>query len=317
MNIAKDLLLGVSIGDALGVPVEFKSREELRQNPVKDMIGYGTYNQPPGTWSDDSSLTFCLASSLVNGYDLKDIAIRFTKWFYQALWTPHGKVFDIGMHTKDSIMELNYLIKNGQDERLRELYTDNEMANGNGGLMRISPLIFLTRGLGINKKFELIREVCALTHGHIRTAIACLIYLLIAEYIIEGDNKKSAYLRAKNDVRAFLNRKEIAKKEIEIFVRILDLNIGEFEEEDIKSSGYVIHSLEASLWCLLRYDNYEETVLKAVNLGHDTDTTAAIVGGLAGLLYTTEAIPERWINQLAKKEKIIELAEKLERKYAR
>ena len=99
-------LLGLFVGDALGVPVEFQSREKLRKNPVKDMVGYGTYNQPPGTWSDDSSLTFCLAESLCNGFDLRDIADKFVKWMYEGYWTPWGEAFDIGVTTQIAISRL-------------------------------------------------------------------------------------------------------------------------------------------------------------------------------------------------------------------
>ncbi|MGB4437301.1 MAG: ADP-ribosylglycohydrolase family protein, partial [Acetomicrobium sp.] len=129
-------LLGLCIGDALGVPVEFQSREKLKRNPVKDMMGYGTHNQPPGTWSDDSSLAFCLAESLCNGFDLQDIADKFVKWMYEGYWTPWGKAFDVGHTTQIAISRL----KKGVDP-LESGPTD-ERSNGNGSLMRILPLIF-------------------------------------------------------------------------------------------------------------------------------------------------------------------------------
>ena len=103
----KDILLGVAIGDAIGVPVEFKSRQELTQYPVEGMIGYGTHHQPPGTWSDDSSLTFCLAEMLCGKYDLKDLAGRFINWKNNGYWTPHGRVFDMGIATSAAISRLN------------------------------------------------------------------------------------------------------------------------------------------------------------------------------------------------------------------
>ena len=99
----KSLLFGVAIGDALGVPVEFISREKIRKNPVTDMIGFGTYNLPPGTFSDDSSLTFCLAEALANEFDLNSIARNFVKWYYNDHWTSTGTVFDIGIGTSEAI----------------------------------------------------------------------------------------------------------------------------------------------------------------------------------------------------------------------
>ena len=96
-HIYKDILLGVAVGDALGVPVEFMSREEIAQNPVRDMTGFGTYNLPPGSFSDDSSLTFCLAESLAAGFSTETLAAHFINWYYSNYWTPHGYVFDIGI----------------------------------------------------------------------------------------------------------------------------------------------------------------------------------------------------------------------------
>ena len=94
-NTIESGLFGLAVGDAVGVPVEFKSRTYLKENPVTEMFGFGTHHQPPGTWSDDSSLAFCLAESLCKGYDLFDIARNFVKWYSAELWTPHGRVFDI------------------------------------------------------------------------------------------------------------------------------------------------------------------------------------------------------------------------------
>ena len=99
----KSVLFGVAVGDALGVPVEFKSRQTLQQNPVTDMMGYGTYNQPAGTFSDDSSLTFCLAESLTEGFDLNVIAQKFVAWARDGYWTAGGDVFDIGGATSNAI----------------------------------------------------------------------------------------------------------------------------------------------------------------------------------------------------------------------
>ena len=103
----KSALFGVAIGDALGVPVEFKSRELISENPVEDMMGFGTYNLPPGTFSDDSSLTFCLAEALSEGFDLDIIARNFIKWYYENYWTARGNVFDVGkiIFSRDSLEE--------------------------------------------------------------------------------------------------------------------------------------------------------------------------------------------------------------------
>ncbi len=315
-NFAKDILFGVSVGDALGVPVEFESRRALRTNPVTGMREFGTHNQPKGTWSDDSSLTFCLAESLLEGYNLHDIANKFIKWKYEGIWTPYGKVFSIGHTTNAAITKLQDIIKRQSFNELKNLKNEtDERTNGNGSLMRIMPLICYIKNKPIHEQFEITWDVSALTHYHIRSAIACLIYLKIAEHILNGLSKEDAYQNMQKDIQKFFTRQNISKKEQVLFKRIVPDKISSYPENSINSSGYVLDSLEASIWCFLKYNNYRDTVLSSVNLGEDTDTTAAITGGLAGLLYSVENIPKEWINALAFKKKVYRLAEKLNNKY--
>lgn len=303
-------LFGVAVGDALGVPVEFSDRDHLRKNPVSDFLGYMCWNQPPGTWSDDSSLTFCLAESLCNGYDLNDIAQNFVKWYSNGYWGAHHKVFDIGGSTKYSIRRLI----NGESP----YYSGNMMEsdNGNGSLMRILPILFyLAKEADLNQIYKTIKEVSSITHAHFRSVFACFIYIIYALELIKGYDKNLAYTNMQNIVLGYIKDKDFNNDEIKLFDRVLKNNIGKYKEIEILSSGYVLHSLEASFWCLMNENSYQKTVLKAVNLGGDTDTTAAIVGGLAGLLYGFESIPQKWINQLARKDDILDLCEKLEIKY--
>jgi len=316
LNIGRDALLGLAIGDALGVPVEFKDRDYLKKNRVNDMIGYGTHNQPVGTWSDDSSLSFCLAESLISSdYDLKGIAENILKWFNEGFWTAHGRVFDIGGQTRSAIDELIAIFKRQNFEALSNRFHDNEYANGNGALMRILPLAFNTYNLSIKEKFVRIKEVCALTHGHIRSSIASLIYIVFAEEIIEGKSKKVAYQNTKIIITDFFRHTQISNQEQQKFIRILEFDIANFEEEEIQSDGYVISTLEASFWCIMRNTNYADTVLAAVNLGSDTDTTAAVAGGIAGLIYGEENIPDNWKEKLVKRKEIELLGNKLFKKH--
>lgn len=298
----KDILFGVSVGDALGVPVEFKDRKTLLQNPVVDFIGYGTYNLPPGTWSDDSSLTFCLAEALKDKFDLNQIGQNFVKWLYESYWTPYGNVFDVGNTTRIAI---NNLRKGINPEIAGGFYEDE---NGNGSLMRILPLLLHIKNKEIADRYHITKQVSSITHGHIRSVIACFYYLEFAKLIIEGKSKFDAYDEAQKIIKKFLIEKEINPKEIELFNRLLQQNISKEKEISIHSSGYVIHTLEASIWCLLTTDSYKEATLKAVNLGYDTDTTAAVTGGLAALLYGHDTIPKNWISQLARKDDIDNLA---------
>lgn len=302
----KSGLLGLAVGDALGVPVEFQSRAYLKQNPVSDMFGFGTHHQPEGTWSDDSSLAFCLAESLCNDYDLNDIARNFVKWYSEELWTPHGKVFDIGIATRHAILNI---VKGHQPDLCGGF---NEEDNGNGSLMRILPLVFyLQNEKDLNVIYQKVKKISSITHAHFRSVFACFIYVIYGLEILKDKDKFEAYKEMQNIVSAFLEDKNFNPTEIQLFDRILKNDISKYPEINIHSSGYVLHSLEASLWCFLNSDSYKETVLKAVNLGEDTDTTGAIAGGLAGIYYGIENIPKKWIDELVKSNDIKNLAERL------
>lgn len=298
----KAALFGLAVGDAVGVPAEFRSRQGLKQNPVVDMQGYGSHNQPPGTWSDDSSLSFCLAEALCDGFDLNKIAGNFIRWRYDGWWTPHGDVFDIGITTSAAIGHLT----TGTRPDLAGGFDESE--NGNGSLMRILPLLFYVQHKPVAERYRLTEQVSSITHGHIRSVIACFYYLEYARLLLEGMDKTEAYQTVKPVVKDYLHSQRINKEEISKFNRLLEGDVWEAEEDAVQSSGYVLHSLEASLWCLLTTGNYKEAVLKAVNLGQDTDTTGAITGGLAGLLYGFKSIPADWLAVLARKEDIEALA---------
>ncbi len=305
-NVVKGVLFGVAVGDALGVPVEFKERNEIALHPVTGMQGYGTHNQPPGTWSDDSSLTFCLAEMLCKKFDLQDLANRFINWREYAYWTAHNQVFDIGIATSAAIHNLS----RGTTPVLAGGNTED--SNGNGSLMRILPLVFYLKNKRVHERFKYISDVSSLTHRHIRSVIACFIYCEYALQILEGVGTMEAYTNMQKIVHQFLQEEPICSEyEINKFHHLLENPIHQFQEEEIYSTGYVLHTLEAAFWCILNTGNYKDAVLKAVNLGKDTDTTGAVTGGLAGILYGCETIPVDWINVLARKEDIADLSERL------
>ncbi len=291
-NYIKDILYGVCIGDALGVPVEFESREFLKKNPVLKMQSGGVHSQDEGIWSDDSSLTFCLAEAIIEGYSHKLLAEKFIAWKYDTYWTATGEVFDIGNATR---LAISNLVKGINPT---EAGGKNESDNGNGSLMRILPLALLLKDLPIEDRFKLTKEVSSITHAHHRSVMACFYYLEFALELIEGKNKFNIYEELKDKVLKFFNSNYDYIKEVHHFDRLLKENIHELEEDSIQSSGYVIHTLEASIWCLLSTTSYDEAVLKAVNLGEDTDTTGAVTGGLAALCYGFESISKEWINTI-------------------
>jgi ADP-ribosylglycohydrolase len=301
----KAVLFGVAVGDALGVPVEFMDRHSISLNPVKEMTGFGTYHLPPGTFSDDSSLTFCLCEALAEGYDLRVIGQSFVKWYFTNYWTPRGEVFDIGITTKNAIERLAKGVR-------PDLAGDMDVSsNGNGSLMRIAPLVFEIQDRPIHERFEIIKQVSSITHGHMRSVIGCFYYLEYARQLLLGSNKFEVYANLQVEVADYLTLLGINPNEIALFGRLLNHDISELPEEKIFSTGYVLHTLEASIWCLLTTNSYEAAVLKAVNLGEDSDTTGAVTGGLAGLLYGFDSIPNKWVAQIARYKDIENLAERL------
>ncbi|GAB3510719.1 ADP-ribosylglycohydrolase family protein [Spirosoma knui] len=301
----KGAFLGTAIGDALGVPVEFKSRDYLRSSPITDYIGYGTWNQPPGTFSDDSSLVFCTAESLCNGFDLSDIATRFIRWAHHGYWGAHDTVFDIGNATSEAIDRLH----SGTSPKLSGGMA--EFSNGNGSLMRILPIVFHLRNVeSVNERFEVVKLVSGITHQHVRSVISCFIYVELCSALFTDVDKLTAYENAQQTINQFIATHKFSPEEIALFDRLLKNNISLLSENEIRSSGYVIDTLESSIWCFLTTSTYSSAVLKAVNLGGDTDTTGAVTGGLAGLYYSDESIPAHWIQGLAKHQEISELAER-------
>ncbi|ANS74725.1 hypothetical protein AWM70_09080 [Paenibacillus yonginensis] len=299
-------VLGFCAGDALGVPAEFKPRETLDLDPVKEMTGYGTHHQPPGTWSDDSSLMFCLMESLIiqEKIDLYDLADRFGNWLEHGDWTPHGVVFDVGIATRKAIQ--NYR----EDAIPPELAGGaGEFSNGNGSLMRILPLAFFLRNKELESRIESVAQVSSVTHRHPVSIIACLLYTEIAIHLLDGDPLPDSISKAVETIGGM----NLHNEDLQPFSRILNGEISKLKREEIQSSGYVVHTLEASLWCLLTSGSFEEAVLKAVNLGEDTDTTGAVTGGLAGLIYGLDRVPEVWVTALARLDDIKALCTRFNR----
>ena len=313
-------ILGLAVADAVGVPVEFQSRESLRRNPVADMKGYGTYNQPPGTWSDDTSLTLCLLDSLATGFRygrgrcseimredyISDRTMEnFLSWLDEGKYTAHGKVFDVGIATRKALQRF----KNGIP---LECGGTSEMDNGNGSLMRILPLAFYFHKVppqSHREFWDIIHEASALTHAHKRSQIACGLYLSVAESLFDKTNLKEVIHSGLEKAKKYYENEAEYVDDLKHYKRLFDPEFSKLPEEEIKSSGYVVDTLEAALWCLMNTDNYRDCILRAVNLGEDTDTVAAVAGGLAGMFYGVDAIPKEWLSQLARRDFIEKLCD--------
>ncbi|GAA4047963.1 ADP-ribosylglycohydrolase family protein [Hymenobacter glaciei] len=314
---ARAALLGLAVGDALGVPVEFAPRAARQQDPVMDMRAFGTHRQPAGTWSDDSSLTFCLAETLARPGgrsgepDLADFARRSINWLNLSYWTATAETFDVGNATRTAINSLERgMTPTAAGPR-------SEFDNGNGALMRILPLAFhdtwRAETLDLDAAWTLTENVASVTHGHPRSTLGSFLYLLVARGLLAGLPPAEAYAAMRELANPWLESSPIAPVDEQKYYRwwVLSGEITNQSEDKISSSGYVVHTLEAALWCLLKHDTYAATVLAAVNLGDDTDTTGAVAGGLAGLAYGEASIPTEWLAVLARRADIEELAGRL------
>ena len=303
VNKVKAVMLGHAVADALGVPVEFMSRYELDKNPVTDMRGFGTYPVPKGSWSDDSSMALATLDSLASGeVDFDDIMERFCAWYYNNEYTPTGKLFDVGNSCAQAIN--NYFLGKRPATKCG---VNGNYSNGNGSLMRIHPILLYAyaKELSVDRWVDLVAQCGCLTHAHERSEIGCGIYAFILMHLLESPERESVF-RALREAKEFYGN----FGEFSHYSRLFDDGFEKLSRSDIKSSGYVVDSLEAAVWCLVTTDNYHDCVLRAVNLGEDTDTVGAIAGGLAGALYGYEVIPDEWLSALLKRDYIEEMCER-------
>lgn len=305
-NIWLNGIMGVVVGDALGCPVQFESREEVARHPVTGMRGYGTFNLPEGSWTDDSSLTIALLESIrrAGKIDLDDIMGNFMKWLYDGEFTPYGQSYDIGRGTMQAI---NRYRKN---RKAKKCGGDEEWNNGNGSLMRIMPAclyctVMETSGMYSDRDaIKSIHSVGSLTHAHIRSNIACGLYFFMVKRILLGDGSLQERMQeGLSQGYAFYESYLADKENLHYYDRLKALDdFKSLPADKIKSTGYVVDALEAAVWSLITTDSFDQTLLKAVNLGDDTDTVGAIAGGLAGLYYGYDSIPEEWLSAIKRRE---------------
>ena len=299
-------VMGVVVGDALGCPVQFLSREEVAAKPVTGMRGYGTFNLPEGSWTDDSSLTIALLDSLnrKGGVDLDDIMENFMKWLHEGEFTPYGHSYDIGQGTMQAINRYR------RYRNAKKCGGDEEWNNGNGSLMRILPVCIYSSEMKSKGEFtdgdaiEIIHAVGSLTHAHIRANIACGLYFFMVHQILNGSGTlKERLQEGLTKGFAFYEMFLVDKENLHFYDRLRDLDaFSELSADMIKSSGYVVDTLEAAVWSLITTDSFESALLKAVNLGKDTDTVGAVAGGLGGLFYGYDAIPQAWLDAIKRRE---------------
>ena len=249
-DLLRACVYGEAVGDALGVPFEFRDRGTFE---CAGMVGHGTYGKPAGTWSDDTSMTLALCDSIrdCGRIDVDDMRRRFVSWVEEDAYTVDG-TFDVGGTTARALAEGRGL--------------SGERDNGNGSLMRCVPLALA------GATDDEVRAVSAITHAHPTSCEACVRMVRIARDLADGVPA----------ARAVPCAAELAARPV----------------SEVRSGGYVLDTFDAALWCLLTTGSYAECVLAAVNLGSDTDTTAAVAGALAGIASGMEGIPAEWLGAL-------------------
>jgi len=281
-------LLGLACGDAIGTTLEFAHRGSF--TPITDMVGGGPFELQAGQWTDDTSMALCLAHSLLHkkGFDPVDQMNRYCNWQYHGYLSSTGECFDIGATVASA---LNRYIQTKDPFA----GSDHPRTAGNGAIMRLAPIpMFYALSHELTLKYA--GESSRTTHAA-QEAIECArLFGALIRLALLGSSKDDILLR---------------NEYIAIAPKVIPLANGGYihkSEAQIRGSGYVVESLEAALWCFAHTDSYPAAVLKAANLGDDADTTAAIVGQLAGAYYGVSAIPHTWLSQLSMRAEIEELA---------
>lgn len=290
-------LIGLLVGDALGVPYEFSPPSTIPEKRNIDMsppIGFARAHDgvPAGTWSDDGAQTLVLFDALLknSALDLHQFSDGLLAWYRDGFTTPDAVVFDVGNQTMQA---LDNYARSGNPLTCSPL---DDWKNGNGSLMRTLPCSFSAASTHTDI-IHLARRQSMPTHAHLRSQLACALYSLMAWRMIEGMSP----IEALDDAQATLDNAVHPSERMELGI-VLDGRL-----EPSKGSGYVVDSLWSAIRCLLSTSDYENCVRAAIALGNDTDTTACIAGGLAGILYGEEGIPPRWKDALRGKSLVEDL----------
>jgi len=302
----KDGIIGFAIGDAMGVPFEFKSKKEILDNPVIKMVGEGTHNMPKGTWSDDTSMVIATLDSIIKtkkiNYD--DMAKHFCDWMEDGKYTATDKVFDIGKTTR---LALGTFI---DYEKTNAIYCgENSMyTNGNGSLMRILPLAyyFLYQEVSEREIIRITQKVSSITHAHEISIMGCYIYIHFIILLLKGFSKEDAY----KGIKMIDYHQLFTQDTINEYSRVLEEELDKIEERNIYPSGYVVATLEAVLWTVMNTNNYKDAILTSICFGGDTDTIGALTGGATGILYGYDDIPNEWLNNILRLDYLLDITNK-------
>ena len=292
-------VLGLAAGDALGTTLEFTTPG--RFEPITDMVGGGPFRLAPGQWTDDTSMALCLAESLLEcgGFDPVDQLRRYVRWYREGHHSSTGRCFDIGNTVRAALCTF---------EQTGEPWpgSADAKAAGNGSLMRLAPVPLFFLG-DPERAVAMAADSSRTTHGADEAVDACRYFAGLIVAAVAGRRRDEILSPHFAPVPAAWERQPLAPA-------IHAVAAGSFlrrEPPHIRGSGYVVQALEAALWAFARSTSFENGALLAVNLGEDADTTGAIYGQLAGAYYGARGIPKRWIERLARRRVLDDMAARL------
>ncbi len=310
MSILKNSLIGFIIGDSMGVPIEFEERSTLKEYPLTEMVGYGSYDEPAGTWSDDTSMTLATLDSIIEKQtiDYYDITTKFCEWVNNAKYTATNHIFDIGITTKYALVR--FFVDKIEPIKCGGVL---DCENGNGSLMRMIPIVLYTyyNNLDDDALFEIVKNTSSITHAHEISIMGCYIYVKYLLRLIKTNDLFESY----QYIKKLAYDKYFRQDTIDIYERILKKDIYQYSIDEIKSSGFIVHTLEAVLWVVLNTNNFKDSIVLAINLGEDTDTIGAITGSITGVKYGFENMPAEWINKIQKLDYIYSLIDNWDKIY--
>lgn len=292
-------MLGLAAGDAVGTALEFTIPGSFK--PITQMIGGGPFELEPGEWTDDTSMALCLAESLLlcDGFDPQDQMERYERWYRDGYMSSNGLCFDIGGTV---LSALTAFALNGTPFA----GSTHERSAGNGSLMRLAP-VPLFYAASPATAMAMAGESSRTTHGAPQAVDACIYYAGLMIGALQGVDKETLLRPLYAPIPDYWETRPMHAAVREV----LRPDLAELEPPEIRGDGYVVRSLQAALWAFARCDSFREGCLLAANLGEDADTTAAIYGQLAGAWYGVDNIPADWRQKLAKRELIIDLAQRL------
>lgn len=300
-KIFKGALYGLAIGDALGVPAEFKYRDDVRNMNITEMINRGGI--PKGTWSDDTCMALATLDAYTKKGDVyKNIMENYIDWLANGKYSPLGYAYGTGSCCYKAIT--NYMRNND----VKTCGCTGVRENGNGSLMRILPSCFYVNRLDVDldEKIKTLETFTSLTHAHPISLMADVIYYLFLNKLIETKDKEAAF----DYIINFNYNKYFDSETINTYSNILTHDLLKLDDIESKKNGYVVYTIEGVLFSIMKNDNFKDSVLCAINLGFDSDTLGAITGSLAGALYGYNDIPKSWIKDLRWKELLDDLINK-------